>query len=96
MTELLYTVMKCKKMTDELSYFILSIRACGTGPASTQSMCVGVERVSSERGGAGRGACVRWCEARLGGGRGAQCGRAGGGWMAQSVDSLVGSTSRSR
>jgi hypothetical protein len=103
MTKLLYTVVKCKKMADELSHFILSTRACGTGPMSAQSMCVGVERTSSlrraggKRGGVGRvrevarGPCGRRARRskRAHGGLSAGMHERRGGWLGQSTRWLV-------
>jgi hypothetical protein len=103
MTELLYTTAKCKKMADEHNHFILSTRACGTGPVSTHSTCVGTERVSGVQ--AGSGACtgggarpVREVgEALSAGARGTLRGHTREArWMARSVDSLVGLTFGSR
>jgi hypothetical protein len=100
MTELLYITVKCKKMAHELSHFILSIRACGARPASAQSLCVGTEcasgmrRAGGKQGGAcaGGGARPVW-EVLSAGARGTQHRHAWeAGWMARSVDSLIGST----
>jgi hypothetical protein len=107
MTELLYTMVKCKRMADELSHFILSTRACGAGPTSAQSTCVGAEHASSmrraggKRGGACAGGGVRHvreaCEVLSTGTRGTQHGHAQEvRWMARSVYLLVGSTFGSR
>jgi hypothetical protein len=97
MTELLYTAVKCKKMADELSHFILSTRACGAGSVSAQSTCIGMECVSGmrrtggKRGGAGRAREAG--EALSAGTRGTQRGHMREvGWMARLVNSLVGST----
>jgi hypothetical protein len=73
MTELLYTAVKCKKMADELSHFILSIRACDTGGGARPVREAGEALSVDERGTQRRHAREA-------------------GWMARSVDSLVGST----